>query len=1512
MKKLFTILISALMAFTLLMPISAEESEPSEPIQPNIIKNVNDGEKDEPIETEEVTVEYEDVNIEENETVTNDEGIKSEVKLNSESEQNNEIVGTENGDVTRLENVVFQIYNDDLGLKSIQNCNGWYLQDQEISFEEILNLMMDHFKREHESKLSGFEIEFDHAIYNDKINDSNDGNEVNLGDSIEFIENTYVHIHTKIVRNDDNQAYKEEIKEKLASNFDETIVLSNTLFFNNETLEVNGNKTLIMTVRDFIVSFDETSEASAFITVNEGATLNIETRRTDSDRGCIDLKTTNDINVILNKGELNLDGVILKSTSKSAIVKNESNATLNIGYPTDVDINMPVTLFGESEIENNGTLNITSIVVKNESFIEQYGMNNETEELITYVKLEPVNEDVVYIAGDSNILNNYFHYHLRRYVSFEGYTLTFKNINKTDAWYQYEGQDCFQFIISLHEYSPYLGMKVINGTDTPVMLQWNDLFTKLLTKEEGPYTIEKDDSLHAYDLYHQDLFGDDSPYVGSEAEKTVKKELGQSYIFDTSNAKASFNTWIRVDDNLKVGQAIRYSYKFGGSYGETENVEVSSLDIIVEKIENNKIKFYIAGNEEKALSFDGVGEKIFSFSLNVQGGENKDAKVIYLGISDWKYGEETFSNGGLTNRIYSESQVFDISDVNINYYSNSKENGLAQIKYLDSVEISVEGLPEGKEEADKIRIVNHPNPILIVDNNENDHDDGFYHPYVASSTNDLLQENGRLIKDIEFNRICEDTITIANKQNITFDLQDEEFVSLKGDLLILDGTSLTLKNGTITLDSSASGNVIKLLNGSTLTLDNVTIKHSGSDGSPIYADGSSKVIISSNDNNNVVLVTNDNSTASIELVNGSSLKVDANSYLKAEGSKQFIISNSASTVEFDMNSFLTMSGNPDRDNAVIYSSDGMLGKVSGDIYVGLVNSLTENDSYYIRKQDAQMPIEEVMIGNTETQNSDADSLVNEANKSELSNLVAEENQADIEKMYDTLKKTNDPNATKEIVVKSVPMSTEVAEVEEVDEIIKDLNEDNKVINAVNINALLKVEAQNIMNTKSSVLVKLANTKTPVDLTINVPLNDVDNTKNYQVVRIHDDKIEALETTKEVRDGEVELSFETDAFSTYVVVETDGKLNEDLGEVVNASVVINNFDSGKEYRVGEEVEFSVTTNINDTFDKTITVLPEITGVNLDDEHVELYWYNGTDYQRMPCNEDGTYKFGPSDGFELTNATSRFKVKFLKSGTISPVITLKNKEDNSEVASASLTINVVDLFSADSINIDNVILSKDDIQKIADWVNEYVTCEDSDLKLGSLTNEELTEKVLNGNKVEINVKITFDVSADDDTQSAIEDEAKDGEELMQLFDLSIEIVVDGETVDKIVELPEPISIEIDLDEQGFYKPDTEYVVIRYHEGKAERLETTLKTYFIEFENDKFSTFGLYHHESSQSSGSSSHRPSSKPDKTYDKYDTNKDGVVSCEELLGKYWVWDEGKKACVYSLDSQGIIVNTATK
>ncbi len=57
----------------------------------------------------------------------------------------------------------------------------------------------------------------------------------------------------------------------------------------------------------------------------------------------------------------------------------------------------------------------------------------------------------------------------------------------------------------------------------------------------------------------------------------------------------------------------------------------------------------------------------------------------------------------------------------------------------------------------------------------------------------------------------------------------------------------------------------------------------------------------------------------------------------------------------------------------------------------------------------------------------------------------------------------------------------------------------------------------------------------------------------------------------------------------------------------------------------------------------------------------------------------------------------------------------------------------------------------------------------------------------------------------------------------------------------------------------------------------------------------------------------KPSSdnKPEKVYDPYDTNKDGVVTCEEKYGEDWYWNEKTKACMVKGYS-AIIVDTATR
>ncbi len=64
------------------------------------------------------------------------------------------------------------------------------------------------------------------------------------------------------------------------------------------------------------------------------------------------------------------------------------------------------------------------------------------------------------------------------------------------------------------------------------------------------------------------------------------------------------------------------------------------------------------------------------------------------------------------------------------------------------------------------------------------------------------------------------------------------------------------------------------------------------------------------------------------------------------------------------------------------------------------------------------------------------------------------------------------------------------------------------------------------------------------------------------------------------------------------------------------------------------------------------------------------------------------------------------------------------------------------------------------------------------------------------------------------------------------------------------------------------------------------------------------------------SSPSKPSSesKPQKVCDVNDLNCDGVITCEELLGKYWNWDEVSKSCIYTKQvvTDSIIVNTSTK
>ena len=142
-----------------------------------------------------------------------------------------------------------------------------------------------------------------------------------------------------------------------------------------------------------------------------------------------------------------------------------------------------------------------------------------------------------------------------------------------------------------------------------------------------------------------------------------------------------------------------------------------------------------------------------------------------------------------------------------------------------------------------------------------------------------------------------------------------------------------------------------------------------------------------------------------------------------------------------------------------------------------------------------------------------------------------------------------------------------------------------------------------------------------------------------------------------------------------------------------------------------------------------------------------------------------------------------------------------------------------------------------------------------------------------------------------------------------------------IGKMYSVDEPFEIEIEVPKEERHN-DRKFSIIRVHDGDIEIVSNDItydKDGMLHFMSDRFSTYAVAYDIGSENTdndtdkGSEPSKPlsESKPEKVYDPYDANKDGVVTCEEKYGEDWYWNEETKACMVKGYS-AIIVDTATR
>lgn len=145
--------------------------------------------------------------------------------------------------------------------------------------------------------------------------------------------------------------------------------------------------------------------------------------------------------------------------------------------------------------------------------------------------------------------------------------------------------------------------------------------------------------------------------------------------------------------------------------------------------------------------------------------------------------------------------------------------------------------------------------------------------------------------------------------------------------------------------------------------------------------------------------------------------------------------------------------------------------------------------------------------------------------------------------------------------------------------------------------------------------------------------------------------------------------------------------------------------------------------------------------------------------------------------------------------------------------------------------------------------------------SVLEKEVKEAVENNRKVSAKLETT-PVKKDD---TSVELQKKAGDKA-EFFDISIYLVVNDTKKDdvKISETADDVKIAIELPELPDVKDgyQREYVVLREHDGKVERINCTYVNGKLEFSSNLFSTYAWYYQDVKLSTGGGSSVPSSRP--------------------------------------------------
>ena len=481
----------------------------------------------------------------------------------------------------------------------------------------------------------------------------------------------------------------------------------------------------------------------------------------------------------------------------------------------------------------------------------------------------------------------------------------------------------------------------------------------------------------------------------------------------------------------------------------------------------------------------------------------------------------------------------------IDYYISDYRKIDSKIDYLSNMIIK----PDDNMSDSIYLFKNDPFETVIVDYDDDNLNDMFGR---AISINDAMK--GAKISNKDHARIILLSDMILDSQQII----DTDGKLTKGVVLELDGntltipssidqgdsgidiigdsTNVTIRNGTIIYEGSDQlTHGISVSDGAKLTLEDVTII-SRSSGTPVLADSAT---LSFPSRSVTTIITNDATDAVIELTNQAQMMMYEDAVLLAEGPKQSIVINDLTEikhqyVQIEKGAILDLEGDEERGGAVIYAYDGTgyadvkqqaIKAIHIDFQHKKLDECGGKFAYILK--GSKKPIK-----NVKTDEQELDKLVKNIinEEDDRSKLFKDQNLDPTIQEY----LLADADST-DMELGSIPLSLESDSLDI--NAIKDDREvqaiNGELVNLVDIGISLKRDS----SMGAAVSAQLNELPEEIEFDIYLPESDFEDGAEYKVVRVHDGKIDMLDTEIGEFDPTkgYELKFKTDRFSTYGVI-----------------------------------------------------------------------------------------------------------------------------------------------------------------------------------------------------------------------------------------------------------------------------------------------------------------------------------------------------------------------------------------